>query len=752
MSLIDEIKIDSLQEAQEILKGIGSEELFEKAHKDGDMHPNGKWVWVSSANKGKGDWRTLNGRTHKNHQANSGASSTSSSSTTITTAQPQPKSKTSTSSIATNISIDKTQYDKIFKQAQGAIKRDGHISSVSMGLSVVKGEIKELQDKLSDLRKNRPGAKKTIKETEDKLNLYKTKEKAMTDAIEDFNSKEKAKSTNASPSKSQTATKVDKIKTTDFKQISSDTWELKSSNGNITMMRGMLPGDYSMIIKTTDGKTYSVGQGNMRTTKVLNHRDDMDKAVEDVKNGGDYVLEGIGAAKRFGVAFLNSLTTNNSSSEEVLESTDKPIVPNSLIQYGNRGSRQIDKLYKEFDDKYKNYEPKALKDLGDKIDGNVNKQRDRYNRLKSQGESKITINKEGNALDELIARSYTIHRLLSQLKKDGGDIKTLSSKDFDKNPKLLDSLLKNANVKKNDKGETFYHVTISSHGVKKHNLWLSKPEVKSRLSMILNPYDEVTAVSKKEDDDVSKEVKKKIASIKPHIVTDAALGKVEYFDYDENKKKRLHDLSSDAAWLSNGKSKNLGFDYKTDDGRSVHIDIKVTKNKKENTFEIKNGSKGDAIEFSISNQMSYDVQNKELDDKIKESIESRVNKGIKTTAVSKNKIETDGSKLTLTQRKQNLSNVVDKFKTAIQDKINKLKLNSEYKIETGDRYISVSRKNNNFRKGAGSGGTFAFDYNGKDNKLMITRKAPLSGSTEFDFDENDIKDNVDKFFKFYSIK
>ena len=260
------------------------------------------------------------------------------------------------------------------------------------------------------------------------------------------------------------------------------------------------------------------------------------------------------------------------------------------------------------------------------------------------------------------------------------------------------------------------------------------------------------AVSKKEDDDVSKEVKKKIASIKPHIVTDAALGKVEYFDYDKNKKRRLHDLSSDAAWLSNGKSKNLGFDYKTDDGRSVHIDIKVTKNKKENTFEIKNGSKGDTIEFSISNQMSYDVQNKELDDKIKESIESRVNKGIKTTAVSKNKIETDGSKLTLTQRKQNLSNVVDKFKTAIQDKINKLKLNSEYKIETGDRYISVSRKNNNFRKGAGSGGTFAFDYNGKDNKLMITRKAPLSGSTEFDFDENDIKDNVDKFFKFYSIK
>lgn len=544
MSLIDEIKIDTLQEAQEILKGIGSEELFEKAHKDGDMHPNGKWVWVSSAAGGKGDWRTLNGRTHKKHQSvTDGGSSATGNGGKSSTTQPTSTSGNNTTTASTirnsqttdgDFTIDKQRYDVQLKLAQRTINHDGDTANVKVGLSVTQEGIKKLQEKIADLRKNRPGAKKTIKTEEDKLNKLKTNEKAMRDAIKEFEGKK--------PSGSKTKT------------------------------------------------------------------------------------------------------------------------------------------------------------------------------------------------------------------QDGGDIKTLSSKDFDKNPKLLDSLLKNANVKKNDKGETFYHVTISSHGVKKHNLWLSKPEVKSRLSKILNPYDEVTAVSKEEDGVKSEEVKKKVASIKPHIVTDASLGEIEYFDYDENKKKRLHDLSSDAAYLSNGKSKNLGFDYKTDDGRSVHIDIKVTKNKKENTFEIKNGSKGDTIEFSISNQMSYDIQNRELDDKIKESIESRVNKGIKTPAASKNKIETDGSKLTLTQRKQNLSNVVDKFKTAIQDKIKELKLNSEYKIETGDRYISVSRKNSNFRKGAGSGGTFAFDYNGKGNKLMITRKAALSGSTEFDFDENDIKDNVDKFFKFYSIK
>ena len=77
--LINEININSLQEAEEILKSAGTEDLFEKAkHNDGDMHPNGKWVWVSSANGGKGDWRTNNGRAHKKHSAggNAGTGST----------------------------------------------------------------------------------------------------------------------------------------------------------------------------------------------------------------------------------------------------------------------------------------------------------------------------------------------------------------------------------------------------------------------------------------------------------------------------------------------------------------------------------------------------------------------------------------------------------------------------------------------------------------------------------------------------
>lgn len=31
-------------------------------HKDGDIHPNGKWVWAASAANGNGDWRVIGGR------------------------------------------------------------------------------------------------------------------------------------------------------------------------------------------------------------------------------------------------------------------------------------------------------------------------------------------------------------------------------------------------------------------------------------------------------------------------------------------------------------------------------------------------------------------------------------------------------------------------------------------------------------------------------------------------------------------
>jgi len=59
-TLIQEIKEKREAIANNIVKGFSnSDDLFEKAHNHGDVHSNGKWYWESSANGGKGDWRTI---------------------------------------------------------------------------------------------------------------------------------------------------------------------------------------------------------------------------------------------------------------------------------------------------------------------------------------------------------------------------------------------------------------------------------------------------------------------------------------------------------------------------------------------------------------------------------------------------------------------------------------------------------------------------------------------------------------------
>lgn len=78
----EDIRKAQMEQRQRILKSFGETDLFsgvgdsnelmrsmekaeendiEKAkHQDGDMHPNGRWVWRQSANGGKGDWRVAN--------------------------------------------------------------------------------------------------------------------------------------------------------------------------------------------------------------------------------------------------------------------------------------------------------------------------------------------------------------------------------------------------------------------------------------------------------------------------------------------------------------------------------------------------------------------------------------------------------------------------------------------------------------------------------------------------------------------
>ena len=95
--LINHLSINSTAEAFDTLSKAGTEDIFEKAkHQDGDMHPNGKWVWVASANGGKGDWRTHGGRAHsKAGAAGSGASTskTASQSSGKSGAAPKPKTQ-----------------------------------------------------------------------------------------------------------------------------------------------------------------------------------------------------------------------------------------------------------------------------------------------------------------------------------------------------------------------------------------------------------------------------------------------------------------------------------------------------------------------------------------------------------------------------------------------------------------------------------------------------------------------------------
>lgn len=59
-NLIKSIQISNLQEADAVLMSAGTEDLFEKAHKVGDIHQNGKWVWTEYS-PGKFDWRSKGG-------------------------------------------------------------------------------------------------------------------------------------------------------------------------------------------------------------------------------------------------------------------------------------------------------------------------------------------------------------------------------------------------------------------------------------------------------------------------------------------------------------------------------------------------------------------------------------------------------------------------------------------------------------------------------------------------------------------
>lgn len=76
----------TVKQAQEILKAEPVD-LFEKAHKVGDIHPNGKWVW-KEIKPGKFDWRVIGGRRNKKSAAAGGSSNDSKSKTQLSGSKP----------------------------------------------------------------------------------------------------------------------------------------------------------------------------------------------------------------------------------------------------------------------------------------------------------------------------------------------------------------------------------------------------------------------------------------------------------------------------------------------------------------------------------------------------------------------------------------------------------------------------------------------------------------------------------------
>jgi hypothetical protein len=114
--------------------------LFEKAkHQDGDMHPNGKWVWVSSANGGKGDWRTKGGRTHTKHSAGGNAGTGS-----ATTNQ---QKQTSQNTVKTK-KISDDEFVKILHDAP-----DDTLNKIVSGKIQGGDKYKEIAQKILDDRK-----------------------------------------------------------------------------------------------------------------------------------------------------------------------------------------------------------------------------------------------------------------------------------------------------------------------------------------------------------------------------------------------------------------------------------------------------------------------------------------------------------------------------------------------------------------------------------------------------------------------
>lgn len=355
MSLIDEIKIKSLSDAQEILKSAGTEDIldFEKAHKDGDLHPNGKYVWVSSANGGRGDWRTLNGRIHKKHQATIGGGA-SSSAVSSTTGASSKKDNSSTKTTVVSKRSSKPDFSKLKSWAEPFVKLFNEPEN-----------LKSIAKTIDYIDMNKPMKVSKIGSRDSKVFLLRYINKSGVPQVEYF-----------------------------------------SYNGSSA------PGMYGW-------------SANAAVKKIFEQNADVLPPLKIDSSGNVLGIK---------MVDNNSKTTISDGGKKKMinAKTNVKVVPDTYTIRGNRSSRKMDALYKEMDEKYKDYSREDLQKLKDSFDKKrtIRLAIDRYKRLTKQGASKIAINKEGNLCDELTARYYTINRLLAteDVTNDVDNSKTTSSK------------------------------------------------------------------------------------------------------------------------------------------------------------------------------------------------------------------------------------------------------------------------------------------------------------------------------------
>lgn len=94
--------------------------MFNKAHKVGDIHPNGKWVWTE-IKPGKFDWRVIGGRRNKKSASAGGSVSDSKAKTQPSGSKPSPTQKTATSASVKVTAKPTSKVRGITKNADGSL-------------------------------------------------------------------------------------------------------------------------------------------------------------------------------------------------------------------------------------------------------------------------------------------------------------------------------------------------------------------------------------------------------------------------------------------------------------------------------------------------------------------------------------------------------------------------------------------------------------------------------------------------------